>query len=289
MFDRVLHVFPKRGKPHTLLQHLVWQARNDKSPHDVVHEETGVNMTIKGLGLLHARHGALGAVMAFSFLLADAANAQAHESQALRNVVQLSASGSVEVEQDWLSMRLAAMQQGKDAAAVQSQLQAVVDAALRTLRAHASGQHLQVRTAGFGVYPRYGSGGQVLSWQGQAHLLLEGKDFARITHAAAQVTGMAVEGVSFGLSKEGSAQVLEQAQAQAVASFKARAQHLTQQFGFSSYTLREVNVNSQDHYPVSRVQPAMAVAAKADMAEAMTVQAGTAEVTVNISGAVQMH
>lgn len=44
--------------------------------------------------------------------------ALAQSQEVLRNVVQLSATGSVEVDQDWLQMRLAATRDGNDAASV---------------------------------------------------------------------------------------------------------------------------------------------------------------------------
>ena len=44
--------------------------------------------------------------------------AHAQQAEPLRNVVQLSASGSVEVDQDWLQMQLSAVREGSSAAVV---------------------------------------------------------------------------------------------------------------------------------------------------------------------------
>ena len=217
--------------------------------------------------------------------------ALAQSQEVLRNVVQLSATGSVEVDQDWLQMRLAATRDGNDAASVQKQLQQAVDAAMRSLRPQVQGQNLQVSSGSFGVYPRHGNDGKIKGWQDRAEVLLEGKDFARITQAAAQIEGMTVAGMDFGLSKEGRARVQEQAQAQAIDSFKARATQLARQFGFSGYSLREVSVNSQDAYPAPRMvrMNAMPMAAKAEAADGMAVEAGKAQVVVNVAGSVQLQ
>lgn len=231
-------------------------------------------------GLAAASLGAMGA-------------AQAQSAEPVRNVVQLSATGQVEVEQDWLQMNLSVTREGSDAAAVQKQLQQVVDAALQSLKPQAQGQAMQVRSGSFGVYPRHNDQGKIKGWQGSAEIVVEGKDFARISQAAARVEGMTVASLGFGLSKEGSAQVQEQAQTLAIDNFKQRAGQLAKSFGFSSYSLREVSVNSKDNSPGPRMQRGLAASAmskaKADYAEAMPVEAGKTQVVVNVSGSVQLQ
>lgn len=232
----------------------------------------------------------LGLVMAGLFAGVGAAQAQAPE--VLRNVVQLSASGQVEVSQDWLQMNLSASRDGNEAAAVQKQLQQVVDAAMRSLKPQVSGQSMQVRSGSFGVYPRHGNDGKIKGWQGRAEIVVEGKDFARISEAAAQVNDMTVSSMGFGLSREGREKVQEQAQSQAIESFKQRASTLAKQFGFNSYTLREVSVNSQDGFYAPRMQRAnvaMAASAKVERADPVPVEAGKEQVTVNVSGSVQLQ
>ena len=232
----------------------------------------------------------LGLVVAGLFAGMGAAQAQAPE--VLRNVVQLSASGQVEVSQDWLQMDLSASRDGNDAAAVQKQLQQVVDAAMRSLKPQASGQLMQVRSGSFGVYPRHGNDGKIKGWQGRAEVVVEGKDFARISEAAAQVKDMTVSSMGFGLSREGREKVQEQAQSQAIEGFKQRASTLAKQFGFNGYTLREVSVNSQDGFYAPRMQRAnvaMAASAKMEMADPVPVEAGKEQVTVNVSGSVQLQ
>ena len=226
-------------------------------------------------------------------LTAGLGAAHAQSSEILRNVVQLSASGNVQVNQDWLQMNLSTSRDGNDATAVQKQLQQVVDAAMRSLKPQAHGNELQVRSGSFGVYPRHGNDGKIKGWQGRAEIVLEGKDFTRISQAASQVNDMTVSSVGFGLSKEGREKVHAQAQNQAIDNFKQRAASLTKQFGFSNYTLREVSVSSQDGAYEPRMQRAnMGVAAmssKMQMSDPVPVEAGKENVTVNVSGSVQMQ
>lgn len=221
------------------------------------------------------------------------AKAHAQTPESLRNVVQLSAAGQMEVDQDWLQMHLSATRDGSDAAAVQKQLQQTVDAAMRSLKLQAQGQQMQVRSGSFGVYPRHGNDGKIKGWQGRAEIVVEGNDFARISQAAAQVSGMTVSDMSFGLSKEGRQKVQDEAQEQAIEHFKQRASLVAKQFGFSSYTLREVSVNSQDGFYAPRMQRTnagvMAASAKMEMADPVPVEAGKEQVTVNVSGSVQLQ
>lgn len=207
-----------------------------------------------------------------------------------QNVVQLSAAGSVDVQQDLLVLTLSTTREGKDAAVVQGQLRQALDAALLEARRNAEPGQMDVRTGNFGLYPRYGQNSQISGWQGSAELVLEGRDFARITGTAARVTTMAIGQVGFGLSREQRAKVERDAQAQAIENFKTQAADLTKAFGFSAFTLREVAVNSNSYAPGPRPR-AMAMEAKATMMDAspMAVEAGKTTVTVNVSGSVQMR
>lgn len=231
-------------------------------------------------------------ILAATAVFAAVNGAYAQPSEPVRNVVQLSASGQVEVEQDWLQMNLTVTHQGSDAASVQKRLQQTLDAAMRTLKPQAQGREMQVHSGSFGVYPQHDSKGKISSWQGRAELVLEGHNFARISQAAAQVEGMTIAGMGFGLSKEGRQKVQEQAQAQAIENFKSRAALLAKQFGFAGYSLREVSVNSQDGGYAPRMMRAnapMAASAKMDVAEAIPVEAGKTQVTVDVSGSVQLQ
>lgn len=207
-----------------------------------------------------------------------------------QNVVQLSAQRSVEVQQDLLVLSLSTTKEGADASVVQAQLKQALDAALTEAKRQAQPGQLDVRTGPFGLYPRYGKDGRINGWQGRAELVLEGRDFARITATAGRISTLAISQVAFGLSREARARVESEAQTQAIEQFKARAGELARGFGFASYSLREVAVNSNEMMPGPRPRM-MAMEAKADgmAASPVPVEAGKAQVIVNVSGSVQMQ
>ncbi len=205
-----------------------------------------------------------------------------------QNVVQLAASGTVEVQQDLLSISMNTTREGPDAGTVQNQLKVALDAALAEAKKAAQPGQLDVRTGNFSLYPRYARDGKISAWQGTAELVLEGRDFARISTTAGKIQTLTMGNVSFGLSREQRAKVEGDAQAQAIERFKAKAEGIAKAFGFSSYTLREISVNANDQgfQPRPRMMAMEARAASSDAP--VPVEAGKSTVVVNVSGSVQL-
>ena len=208
--------------------------------------------------------------------------------QVPHNVVQLSATGAVEVQQDLLTMVLTTSRDGTDAGVVQAQLKLALEAALAEAKKAVQPGQLDARTGNFSLFPRYGKDGKITGWQGSTELVLEGRDFARIASVAGKISTLTMGNVSFGLSRNQRAQVEGQAQTQAIEQFKAKAGEIAKGFGFVSYSLREVSVNASDtgNMPRPRMVAMEAKMASSDMA--MPVEAGKSTVQVTVSGAVQL-
>jgi predicted secreted protein len=207
------------------------------------------------------------------------------------NVVQLSSNATVEVPQDLLAITLQAVREGTDPAKVQSELKTALDAALAQARRDAKPGALDVRTGNFSVLPRYSRDQRITGWVGTGTVVLEGTDIPRVSQAAGRLAGLNVVGSGFRLSRPARDKAEQEAQGEAIAAFRAKAGELARSFGFSSYSLREVSVNAQDSGPV---RPMMAMArAKGDMEAAdpspVPVEAGKANVIVNVSGSVQLR
>ena len=139
------------------------------------------------------------------------------------NIVQLSANGTVEAQQDWLTLALSATRQGNDAGSVQTALRDASEAALTTLKKTAQAGFMEVRSGAFNLQPRYGNDGKINGWVGSTELVIEGTDFARISSAAAKAQTMAISNLSFGLSRVARAQLETQAQVLAIDGFKLKA------------------------------------------------------------------
>jgi len=223
-----------------------------------------------------------------------AAPAQTVLQPAPQNVVNLSAEASREVQQDLLSITLVASREGSDAATVQNQLRQALDAALVEARKAQRPGQLDLRTGAFTLYPRYaqrpGGASVINGWSGRAELVLEGSDIAGISQLAGRLGGLTVARVGFGLSREAREKVEAEVAAQAIGRFKARAETYAQQFGFGSYSLREVTVAGGETAagmpPAFRNARVMAAPAMAD--ESQPVEAGKATVSVSVSGSIQL-
>ena len=179
-----------------------------------------------------------------------------------------------------------AQQDGSDPVALQSQLKATLEAALSSLRPRLQAQQLEVRSGQFDIYPRHNAQGRVIGWQGQADLVVEGRDFAQVSQLAGNLPRMSVAQADFSLSREGRQQLEAEVQSQAVQNFRQRAQALAKDFGFAGYTLRQVNVSSVDR-PEPGVQPRLMMAADATASPAQApipLVAGKEEVRITVSG-----
>lgn len=222
------------------------------------------------------------------WMAAGAAAAQTVSIAPPQNVLQLSANSTVEVQQDLLSMTLSTTREAADAASVQTQLRTALDAALVEARKSAQPGQLDVRTGNFNLAPRYSREGKMTGWRGTASLVLEGRDFPRITQTAGRIGTLSIANVGFGLSREPQAKTETEAQSVAIDNFKQRADELAKNFGFGGYTLREVSVNAHLGGPVQPRMMAMEAMAKAASDAPVPIEAGKATVVVNVSGSVQL-
>ncbi len=218
--------------------------------------------------------------------LAPAAHAQ--NLPPPQNVVSLSASATVEVTRDWLTVVFSTTREGTDAAVVQSQLKTALDAALTEARKAAKPGQVEVQTGAFSLAPRYNPKGSLTGWQGHTELVVEGRDTTTIAALTAKVQTLTIARVGYSLSREARQKVEGEVSAQAIERFRARAEAVSKQFGFAGYTVREVTVNADAGTP----QPVAMLRQRASSASydesALPVEAGKAVVTGNVSGSVQM-
>ena len=214
--------------------------------------------------------------------------ATAQTPPAPQGVVNLSASASAEVARDLISLTLSTHREAADADTVQQQLKQALDAALAEARKAARPGQVDVRTGAFNVGPREGEKGAPTGWQGQAQLVLEGRDMAAIGQLAGRIQTMTVERVGYDLSRELRTRTEGEVSARAIAQFQARAADCARQFGYAGYTLGEVAVNAADTSPphpmAMRAMKATRLAADAPL----PLEAGFGTVTVSVSGSVQL-
>lgn len=206
----------------------------------------------------------------------------------LQGVVSLSSTAQVEVTKDLLSVALSVTREGQDAASVQTQLKQALDAALAEAKKVARPGQLDIQTGNFALYPRYSSKGQISGWQGSTELLIEGRDMPAIGALTGRITTMTISRVAHGISRELREKLESEVAAQAIARFRTKAADYAKAFGYSGYTLREVNVSPADQPPVTPVPMLRGKAMAASVDESLPVEPGKGTVSITVSGTVQM-
>lgn len=246
--------------------------------------------------------GTLGSVawrlglVAWLGLAAGAAVAQVTAAPERANLMTLNASASVDVTLDTLSVTLAVVREGPDATIVQAQLKQALEAALAEARPQAVPGQLDVQTGVFSLSPRYApppvrpsaAAASIVAWMGRAEIVVEGRDLQAVARLAGRLTSVSVARVAYTLSREARERAEATATAEAIRRFRERAQSYAQQFGFSGYTIREVQVGLQEPAPFAPMRSAMVRAAVLGAEEPLPVEAGKTAVSSSVSGSVQM-
>jgi predicted secreted protein len=214
--------------------------------------------------------------------------AAAQTAAPVSNQLSLSASASAEVANDLLSITFATQREGADAAAVQAQLAKALEAALAEARKAARPGQVDISTGNFSVHPRYMPKGERTQWQGTAELRAEGRDIEALSQLVSRIQSLSVAQVSWGLSRETREKMQAEVSAAAIARFMRQADAHAKAFGFSGVTLRAVEVSNNDGAaPMPRFRAAAAEMAMAS-APPLPVGPGKSEVSVTVSGSVQM-
>jgi len=206
-----------------------------------------------------------------------------------QGVVSLSSSATVEVTKDLLSISLSTTKEGQDAASVQSQLKQALDAALAEAKKSVKPGQLDVQTGTFSLQPRYTNKGVINGWLGTAELIVEGRDMPAIGQLTGRITTLTIAGVSYNISRELREKTEGEVAAQAIARYRAKAADYAKQFGYAGYTVREVNVQSNDTGPIRPMaQYSRMAAAPVANDAALAVEPGRGNVTITVNGTVQM-
>lgn len=233
-------------------------------------------------------------LLAAALALCAAVGAAAQVQPPVSGVLSLTTSASAEVTKDVLTVVFSSTRDGADAQAVQSALKQSLDAALAEARKIAKPEQAEVQTGNFSLYPRYGNpnnpkaGGQpsIIGWQGTAEMQVQGKDAATIAQLTGRVTTMSIARVGYTLSRQAREKVEAEVTARAIAEWRAKAQQMSQQFGYGGYTVREVNVATNE--PGGGPVPMQSDMRMKMANESLPTEAGKGEVTATVSGSAQM-
>ncbi len=204
-----------------------------------------------------------------------------------QNILNLSASASVEVTKDLLAIAFSTTKEGSDAASVQTALKQALDTALAEAKKVAKPGQIDVQTGNFALYPRHNAKSGISGWQGSAELLVKGNDIQGVAQLAGRITSLSISRVGYELSREVREQVQAEVTEKAIARFRSNATDMSKSFGFSSHSIREVHVSMNEpnqHQPMAQARASSMMSS--DMA--LPTEAGKATVTAVVNGSIQM-
>jgi predicted secreted protein len=201
-------------------------------------------------------------------------------------VLSLSAQSSRDVPQDTVEITLFYEKEAPDPTSLASEMNQHAEKALQQAK---RASDIQSRTGTFSIYPMTDRDGRISAWRGRTEVILKSHEFGAASKLAGELGSvMQVGNVTFSLSPEGERAVAQDLAGKAIESFREQAKTAAQAFGYTGYTIREVNVNSNNGTPPRPMFAMRAMAAAAQAPAPVPVEGGTSTVTVNVSGSVQM-
>lgn len=201
--------------------------------------------------------------------------------------LSLQAQASSEVQQDTVTITLAAEIEGQDQADVARRLTEQLN---KTLEAARGDKVVEARNGAYRLWPNTDRDGKITAWRGRAEVLLESRDLPAAAALASRLSGqMPIANINFSLSPQARAAEEQRLLQEAADAFAGRAQAAAKAFGFSGYDIRNIDLGGSGTVYSKGPEMAMARAAFAGDAAPPALEAGTATVTVSVQGEVALR
>ncbi|MGB6103815.1 MAG: SIMPL domain-containing protein [Pusillimonas sp.] len=199
----------------------------------------------------------------------------------------LQAEANAEIAQDTVKITLATELSDATQTAVAEALTKTLQDTMKQAKDQAQGKaEIKISSGNYRIWPMNDKDGKITNWRGRAEILLESTDFVAASELAAAVSDrMPVANLRFSVSPQERAKQEEALLASAAQAFRDRAKALTDAFGFSSYSIKEINLGGSGARYESA--PRM-MAASADKAM-VPLEGGSEMVSVSINGSIFLH
>lgn len=174
---------------------------------------------------------------------------------------------------------------GADPAEVARKVKTVIADGLATAKAQAG---VTVKSGATHTYPIYGKGGRnIEGWRMRSEIVLESRDAAALSTVVGKLQGtLAVGSIAFSPARETRRKAEDEATLEAIDLFRAQAERIAGTLK-KPYRIRQMSVNGSGQFPPP--MPVMrASAMMAAEAAPMPVEAGESNVSVNISGQIEL-
>lgn len=229
---------------------------------------------------------AMAALLLGALAWADAPKADAPAQHG--TAVTLSADASREVPNDEAQVVLYAEFDDANAAALSDKLNRALADALAQAKAYAT---VKAAVAGNNVYPTYDRNNKITGWRGRADLRLDSDDFKSLAELTGKLQArLQIGNMNFGLSRAHRDKVETELIDDAIKALNVRAEAVRKSLGGKGYRITNLQVNPGDtNIRVPRMMVAAAPMAKASSVAAPPMEAGQAQVSINISGTIEVE
>lgn len=209
------------------------------------------------------------------------------------NRIHLSAAASVEVENDLKVADLFSKHQDTSSVKVSD----MVNRDIKWAVAIAKEQGVEVRTLGYSTNPLYErtqktyNQNKIVGWTATQSIQIKSKN----SELLGDVIGilqqkLKMRSLSYQVSKSRQNETKANLVDKAIASFVKRSQKISQGFGLNSYRLVNININTNSNHPRPPVYRGKAMMMAADaMVESAAIESGTSEITVNVTGEIELN
>jgi predicted secreted protein len=200
------------------------------------------------------------------------------------NVVELRAEAQREVQNDLLNAVLYVEINDASPAALANAVNKSVNEALRVAKDYHA---VKARSGSNQVYPVYSKSNTMQGWRGRAEVRIESRDFEAASALIAKLqSGMQLASLNFSVAPDSRRAVEDELIVEAIKAFKSRADVAKGALGGRDYRILRVSIASGYNGPQPRF--ASARAASSPEVAAPSFEAGTSQVTVTASGAVEI-
>jgi predicted secreted protein len=218
-------------------------------------------------------------------LLFVAPSIMASEEAKRYDQIHLSANAAMEIDNDTLSARLYAQQEGSELSRLADAVNRKITQAIELVK---PSEDIRLQTLGYQTYPVYQQQ-RVTGWRVRQTLRIESQDAKKLSQLLSELqSNLALESLHYSISPQQRQAAEEQLIGEAIGAFQKRAALITKQLGRSDYRLIEMTINTGGQ-PVEPVPyRARMMAAEAAVAPP-SLEAGTQTVRVEVNGTIELQ
>ncbi len=199
-------------------------------------------------------------------------------------ILSISATERKEVEQDLLVASLSYNAKNRNPAKLQDEINSVMKKAVDLVKKEKT---LKVSTGGYDVYEDEIERTKEIIWEGSQSMTIKSKDAETVLKTVAKLQEMklVMEDLSYMLAPETAVAIQDGLMEDALKQLQTRANRAAKALGKSSAELRDVQVQSNSHFPqaVHRSYGMEMMAMKGESVSAPVAEAGESTITLSVS------